>query len=441
MIIHSAMDLIPELYRKEYGKMVTVLCGRFGIAYMDIAEDIVSDTFLSAAETWGMKGVPSNPVAWLYAVARNNALNHLKHSKVFEKRVRKDLIQGGERSFEMDIDLSDRNITDSQLQMLFAICHPSIPVEAQVSLALRVLCGFTIDEIAQALLTSKGNVNKRLFRAKEKLRTEEVEIAFPEGNAISARLDTVLVCLYLLFNEGYYSASAKGDHRSTARRANISRLAPEGTLEENPKVPNNVLRKDFCFEAMRLTYLLLGHPPTTKPAVYALMALMCFQASRFDARIDDSGELVLYEDQDISRWDQELIDRGSHFFVQASGRGEVSKYHIEAAIAWWHTHHTDEGEKWENILRLYNQLLVLEYSPMAALNRAYAFFRVYGKEKAIAEAEGLQLSGNLFYHSLLGELYTGMDNEKARRHFIQALELAGSAAERTVLEKKLGLLK
>jgi RNA polymerase sigma-70 factor (ECF subfamily) len=374
---------------------------------MDAAEDIVSDTFLSAAETWGMSGMPSNPVAWLYAVARNNALNYLKHDKVFEQRIRKDLLRG-DQSFETEIDLSDQHITDSQLRMMFAICHPSLPVEAQVSLALRVLCGFTIDEIAQALLTSRGNINKRLFRAKEKLRAEEVEIAFPGGGEIEARLDTVLVCLYLLFNEGYYSA---------------------GT--------DSVLRKDFCLEAMRLAYLLIGNAQTAKPRVYALMALMCFQASRFDARIGNGGELVLYEDQDIRRWDEELTGRGSQFFVQATGRGEVSKYHIEAAIAWWHTHQAEEREKWENILRLYNQLLILEYSPITALNRAYAFYRVYGKEKAIVEAEGLQLSGNLFYHSLLGELYTGVDREKARQHFEQALALAGSAAERAVLEKKL----
>jgi len=401
--------MIQELYRKEYGRMVTVLCSRFGIAYIDEAEDIVSDTFLSAAETWGMNGVPSNPVAWLYAVARNNALNYLRHDKVFQQRVKKDLIKDGERTIEMDIDLSDQNITDSQLRMLFAICHPSIPVEAQLSLALRVLCGFTIDEIAQALLTSKGNINKRLFRAKDKLRAEEMEIAFPGENELSARLDTVLLCLYLLFNEGYYSAS-----------------------------PDKVLRRDFCLEAMRLTLLLTGHPPTARPSAYALLSLMCFQASRFDARVGEGGELVLYEDQDTSRWDHELIDRGSYFFVQASGRGEVSKYHLEAAIAWWHSHPADEKEKWENILRLYNQLLILEYSPMAALNRAYAFFRVYGKEKAIAETEELkQLSGNLFYHSLLGELYTGVDDKKARQHFEQALNLAGSPAEKDVLEKKL----
>src|SRR5690242_8390040 len=125
-------QLIPDLYRKEYGRMVTVLCSRFGIAYMDIAEDIVSDTFLSAAETWGLKGVPSNPVSWLYAVARNNALNSLKHDRVFQRQVKKELTIEGERSFEMEIDLSPKNITDSQLQMMFAICHPSIPVEAQV---------------------------------------------------------------------------------------------------------------------------------------------------------------------------------------------------------------------------------------------------------------------------------------------------------------------
>lgn len=388
--------------------MVTVLCSRFGIAYMDEAEDIVSDTFLSAAETWGINGAPSNPVAWLYAVARNNALNYLKHDKVFQQKVKKHLVHSSQESFEPDIDLSDQNITDSQLRMLFAICHPSIPVEAQVSLALRVLCGFTIDEIAQALLSSKVSINKRLFRAKDRLRSEEVEIAFPTNEETGVRLDTVLVCLYLLFNEGYYSASS-----------------------------DKVLRKDFCLEAIRLTWLLANHPPTALPRVYALMSLMCFQASRFDARVNDSGELVLYEDQDSSRWDQELIHRGSSFFVQASGRGEISKYHLEAAIAWWHTHPAEEQEKWENILRLYNQLLILEYSPMAALNRAYAFSRVYGKEKALAEAEGLQLSGNLFYHSLLGELYTDVDAGKARSHFEKALELAGSPAERTVIERRL----
>lgn len=406
--------------------MVSLLCNRFGMNQMDAAEDIVSETFLSAAETWGLKGVPDDPVAWLYKVARNNALNGLKRERVFRQRVKGELVRRSVSRVEPELDLSDQAITDSQLRMLFAVCHPAIPVEAQVSLALRVLCGFTIDEIAQALLTTKATVNKRLYRAKEKLRAENIELAIPGDAAIGARLDAVLLTLYLLFNEGYYSAS-----------------------------PDKVLRKDLCLEAMRLVYLLCGvfgaggdrdvssvqHGAgmgTARPESFSLLALMCFQASRFDARVDASGKLILYDQQDSSRWDRELIDRGNYFFVQACEQGRLSRYHLEAAIAWWHTNQEDSREKWENILLLYNRLLLLEYSPIAALNRAYAFARVYGKEKAIPEAEGLDLSGNLFYHSLLGELYTGLDDQKAYGHFEKALSLSETAVEQAVIKEKMG---
>ncbi|GGB00862.1 RNA polymerase sigma factor [Puia dinghuensis] len=404
-------DLIPNLYRREYSKMVSLLCTRFGIDQMDAAEDIVSETFLSAAETWGMKGVPDNPVAWLYKVAKNNALNGLKHDHVFRQRVKGVLLQRGANEVEPELDLSPESITDSQLRMLFAVCHPAIPVEAQVSLALRVLCGFTIDEIAQALLTTKTNINKRLYRAKEKLRAEGVRLDLPAGAALDARLDAVLLTLYLLFNEGYYSAS-----------------------------PSTVLRKDLCVEAMRLVYLLTENRDILRADVYSLLALMCFQASRFDARMNDAGDLILYDQQDNSRWDQELINRGNYFFVQACDKGLLSRYHFEAAIAWWHTQTKDSEEKWPTILMLYNRLLVLEYSPIAALNRAYVFARVYGNEKAIPEAEKLALTGNLFYHSLLGELYTGVDAAKAMLHFETALGLAGTDAEKAVIVEKLSLL-
>jgi len=405
-------QLIPDLYRKEYSKMVAVLCSRFGLGFMETAEDIVGDTFLSAAETWGQKGLPAQPVAWLYTVAKNKALNDLKHRQLFNTRIKGDLIHAGAQSMETDIDLSPQNITDSQLQMIFAVCHPSIPPEGQVCLALRILCGFSVDEIARALLTTRGNINKRLFRAKERYRSGNVTIRFPDEADLASRLDTVLVTLYLLFNEGYYSAGS-----------------------------DEILRKDLCLEAMRLVYMLTEHGPTSLPRVYALLALMCFQASRFEARVGPGGDLVLYENQDSSLWDRELINRGNGFFVRASAAGDRSRYHLEAAIAWWHTQQGDTLEKWENILRLYNQLLVIEYSPMAALNRAYAYARVYGNEKAIAEAEGLQLSGNLFYHSLLGELYTGIDGGAAIRHLEKALTLAGAPPERCVLTAKLAALK
>jgi RNA polymerase sigma factor (sigma-70 family) len=393
--------------------MVALICSRFGVDQIDSAEDIVSETFLAAAETWGLKGMPDNPVSWLYRVARNNTLNGLKHERIFRQKVKGELIKGSSSSVEPELDISPENITDSQLRMLFAVCHPCIPVEAQVSLALRVLCGFTIDEIAQALLTTKANINKRLYRAKEKLRASGIGLSLPDDGGMNERLDAVLITLYLLFNEGYYSMS-----------------------------PDKVLRKDLCLEAVRLTYLLTEYRGTSgkaivRPDVYSLLALMCFQASRLDARVDLAGGLVLYEQQDSGLWDTELINRGNSFFIKACDAGLLSRYHLEAAIAWWHTQQGDGREKWENILMLYNRLLMLEYSPIAALNRAYAFGRVYGKEAAIPEAEGLELTGNLFYHSLMGELYMGVDDGAAIGHFERALGLASTEAERVVLAGKI----
>jgi predicted RNA polymerase sigma factor len=180
-----------------------------------------------------------------------------------------------------------------------------------------------------------------------------------------------------------------------------------------------------------------GGPPPPRPEVYSLLALMCFQASRLDARINDAGEMVLYEQQDSGLWDRELIQRGNSFFIKAGAGGVISRYHFEAAIAWWHTQQGDSREKWESILLLYNRLLILEYSPVAALNRAYAFARVYGKEAAIREAEGLALAGNLFYHSLLGELYTGVNDDLAAGHFERALALSLTEPERVVLRGKI----
>src|SRR3984957_14269375 len=342
--------LIPQLYRQEFARMVALICNRFGIEQIDAAEDIVSETFLAAAETWGLRGVPDNPGGWPYKVAGNMALNGLKLDRGFRERAQGEWGRGAVSSEEPDLDTSPSTITDSQLRMMFAVCHPVIPVEAQVSLALRVLCGFTIEEIAQALLTTKANINKRLYRAKEKLRQGGVGLVLPEeggsmnsgrkdgsGAGLNERLDAVLLTLYLLFNEGYYSAS-----------------------------PDKVLRKELCLEAMRVTYLLSEYRGASgrgvvRGDIYSLLALMCFQASRLDARGDATGGLVLYDQQDSGRWDTELIDRGNSFFIKACDTGLLSRYQLEAAIAWWHTHHRDGKEKWENILMLYNKLLLLEY--------------------------------------------------------------------------------
>jgi RNA polymerase sigma-70 factor (ECF subfamily) len=292
--------------------------------------------------------------------------------------------------------------------MLFAVCHPSIPTEAQIGLALRILCGFGINEIANAFLTNNETINKRLFRAKEKLRTEKVKIEFPGKTEINNRLQAVLTTLYLLFSEGYYSES-----------------------------DDTILREDLCNEAMRLTFMLIENGQTNLPKVNALYSLMCFHSSRFAARKNEKGEMVLYQDQDESLWDQELIIKGIYFLHESSKGKEISKYHIEASIAYWHTIKSDTKEKWDNILQLYNQLLVLEYSPIAALNRTYALSKVRSKQEAVIEAEKLNLTNNHFYFTLLGELYTNIDNNKAKESFKKAISLAKTDTDKQTIQLKL----
>jgi len=401
-------ELIPHLFRTEYRKIVSVLCRRFGLDQIEIAEDIASDTFLTAAQAWGMHGVPPNPAAWLYTVARNKAMNHLRRDTVFVSKIAPELQGDSTRPQEPEIDLSPQNITDSQLRMMFAICHPSIPSEAQVGLSLRILCGFGIEEIADAFLTNKETVNKRLFRAKEKLREQKDLIEFPDASEVEKRLPAVLTTIYLLFNEGYYSVSQ-----------------------------NTTLRKDLCLEAMRLCTLLVDNKDTNKPEVNALLALMCFHASRFEARVNGNGELVLYEEQDTSLWNSELISQGAYFFHCSARGNTISRYHLEAAIAYWHTQKTDTKEKWENILQLYNQLLQIEYSPVAALNRTFALSKANGIQDAIREAEKLQLIDNHFYFTLLGELYSGVDRTKAKQCFEQALLLAKTQTDRQTIQKRI----
>ncbi|MDB5018081.1 MAG: polymerase subunit sigma [Mucilaginibacter sp.] len=404
-------ELIPHLFRSEYSKITSVLARSFGFEHIEIAEDIASDTFLLAAETWGIKGVPENPVAWLYAAAKNRARDHLKRNNIFSKKVTTALQQSNTEVQEAEIDLSEKNITDSQLQMMFAICSPIIAIEAQIGLSLRILCGFGIEEIADAFLSNKETINKRLFRAKEKLRNEKVKIAFPSPSEINKRLETVLTTLYLLFNEGYYSLSQ-----------------------------NITLRKDLCLEAMRLNYLLIENATTNKPSVNALLALMCFHASRFEARINLNGDQILYEDQDTSLWDTELIKQGEFYLNKGAEGNELTKYHLEAGIAWWHTSKSDTKEKWESILQLYNKLLITEYSPIAALNRTYALSKANGKQVAIIEAEKLNLTTSHLYYALLGYLYTDVDNDKAVGNLQTALNLAKSEADKITIAKSVNKL-
>lgn len=406
----SHTELLPHLFRQEYAKMTAVLCRHFGLNHIEIAEDIASDTFLRASEHWAINGIPKNPTAWLYTVAKNKTKDYFKHVSVFETQI-KEAIKPNETEAEIDFEFSEQHIFDSQLAMIFAVCNPANSIEAQICLALQILCGFSMEEIANAFLTKTETIKKRLHRARANLRNDNFQIKILSETEIKSRLDTVLKTLYLLFNEGYFS-----------------------------KTNNHLIRKDLCSEAIRLTLLLTENPLTNQPQTNALLAVMCFQSSRLEARTDDKGEVVLFDEQDKKLWDKSLIERGNYYLVNAFIGNEVSKYHLEAGIAYWHTTPTDKN-KLQHILQLYNQLILIEYSPITALNRTFAFAKVYGNKKAIIEAEKLNLTGSDYYHELLGYLYSETNIAKAIEHYEQAIRRTKSKTEKQTLTKEIERLK
>ncbi|MEN6454352.1 MAG: DUF6596 domain-containing protein [Prolixibacteraceae bacterium] len=402
-------ESLKRLFQQEFSKMVSVISKLYGLHHIELAEDIISETFLLAAETWGIKGIPPNPAAWLYMVAKQKAIHHFRRNKILETKVMPELTSGMNDAEELNF--SQENIRDSQLQMIFAICNPAIAGEAQIGLSLRILCGFGIDEIADAFLTNKETINKRLFRAKEKLRAENIKMELPPESEITKRLDNVLHIIYLLFSEGYYS-----------------------------RTNDPILRRDLCLEALQLGIMLTAYERTNLPKTNALLALMCFHASRFNARQSNENPVILYEEQNEELWDSELIGRGLHFLNLSARGNEISSYHLEARIACWHCLKDDTKEKWEDILHLYDQLLLINYSSGAALNRAFAIYKTKGAGTALAEAEKLKLENNHFYYLLLGELYKNLDASKAKDHLQKAYALARTQTEKQKIREKIDLL-
>lgn len=400
-------ELIPHLFRTEYGRITAVLCRYFGFHGIEYAEDIASETFLQAMETWPYKGIPPQPAAWLHTVARNKAINLIKRQGIFNA-IKANMGCGSATYAGIDIELSDEIITDSQLQMMFALCHASISQESQIALALRLLCGFGINEIASAFIVPCETIAKRLVRAKEKLRNGNVPIVMPPAAELPRRMDTVLKMLYLLFSEGYHSDT--GD---------------------------TVLRKELCFEAMRLTLLLVNCPVTTGPPSAALLALMCFQASRFAAREQNPGGFMLYDEQDENLWDKELVARGVYFLRQASVGERATSYHYEANIAWWYTQKADTPGKWSSILQLYDGLLAIAGTPVARLNRLYALWKTRGAAIAAQEARQLAMDDNYYYLALMGELHMALDPALSIHYFSRAVAHAPGQALRQVMMEKI----
>ncbi|PZR26031.1 MAG: RNA polymerase subunit sigma-24 [Citrobacter freundii] len=406
--------LVDHLFRHESGKMIAVLSRLLGLQNLSAAEDIVQDTLLQAMSSWSYGKLPDQPAAWLHRVARNKAIDLLRREKRF-RQISPEYAKLVESEWTLAPTVQqlflENEIQDSQLQMIFAACHPSIPAESRIAFTLKTLCGLSTTEIAKAFLSSEETIGKRIYRAKEKIRTEAIELSIPEGNEIAERLDMVLKTLYLLFNEGYNSSH-----------------------------PDQLIRTDLCEEAIRLCRMLCQHPLTRLPRTHALLSLFYFQSSRLNSRLDHHGSIVLLKHQDRSSWDRSLIQKGFEQLELAAEPFEVSAYHLEAGIASLHAAAPSFGKTdWRSIYHLYEILYQVQPSPVIALNKAIASAYAISNEHALDELNRITgLEKHYLYFAAKGQIYLDMQQkQKARESFINALPLTSSLAEKKLLEDQI----
>lgn len=402
--------LAEHFFRLEYAKIVAVITPYFGLSRLDLAEDIVQDTLLEAIHSWEYKGIPENPAAWLYTVAKNKAINSLKKVELQKKYNR----QSETPELCTETAFSDEQIADDQLRMMFVCCNPAISQDAQVSLILKTLCGLSISEIASAFVTSNETINKRLVRARKVFKENKVSFEIPVEEIMEKRLDAVLKTVFLLFNEGY--STSKGDL---------------------------LINYELCLEAIRLTELISNHPKLSDhSSPHALLALMLLNASRFMARVDADGGIIRMIHQDRSLWDQGLIGRGLLHLGKIPEHKEVSIYHILATISAYHcTTKSYEDTNWEGILNMYNVLTTIDNSPLVRLNRAIALSKVEGAKAGIEELLLLEREIPLNYHlfhTTLAELYLETEQfDLSINWFQKALELKIGNKERQLIDSRI----
>ncbi len=397
--------------------MVSYLTRVFGFSRLNMAEDVVQDTLIKALEVWPFHGVPDNPSAWLMRAARNRAIDIIRRDSRFKLaapelahllRLREE--ESGE------VPIPDQEIQDAQLRMMFSCCHPDLTADSQITLILKTLCGFSVSEIAQALLSREDSVEKRLGRARKTLRDSGTFVELTENSDIPSRLEAVYQALYLLFNEGYHASRS-------------DRKEPE----------------DLCYEAIRLTLLLGEHPQGQKPKTFSLLALMCLHAARLPGRTADDGSLIQLEFQDRAKWDRFLMGQGFHYLEKAREGHSVSEYLVEASIAGLHCEaKTYQETEWGRILELYDLLYHLKPSPVVGLNRAIAVGKAKGPEEGLAELGRITDAGKLkdypFYPAAFGEFHLlAGRHEEAGKHFEKAMGLARNEHERDFFEKKRGV--
>ncbi len=403
--------------------MVAVLTGVFGSGNLEVAEDVVQQSFIEAINNWKLKGIPDDPSAWLYRVAKNKAIDVIrrnKHTISFDFSLNEKRLLTSEYTLSgtMDQFFSEAWIKDDMLRMMYACCHPEISAENQITLILKTLGGFSTSEIARAFLTSEDTISKRLYRTKEFFRSNKIKLEIPSVEALKSRTDAVLKAIYLLFNEGYNSTQS-----------------------------DTIIRNDLIEEAIVLCGLLAENKHAQLPESMALMALMKFHQARMESRISELGELILLSDQDRRLWNKELIVEASVWMNRAAFGDEVSTYHLEAAIAWEHCVAKSLAEtNWQQIRKYYDWLCMLTSSPIHELNRAIAIWKTEGAKEALNALS--KISDNkvmVNYHmffSVRGEFLSDCGNKlDALLDFQQAFNLTQSKADRIVLQKKIDVLQ
>ncbi|MGV2098465.1 RNA polymerase sigma factor [Rhizobium sp. 21-4511-3d] len=402
--------VIEEIYRSQSRRVLATLIRLLGD--FDRAEEALHDAFAEAARTWPRDGIPGNPVSWLVSAGRFRAIDHIRRRARFDASVQDiedSLYPATEEADDMDA------IADDMLRLIFTCCHPVIPAEAQVAMALREVCGLTTEEIAHAFLVPAPTVAQRIVRAKNRIRTAEIPYEVPEKPELPERLDRVLHVIYLVFNEGYSASSGSA-----------------------------VVRSGLTGEAIRLARLvgeLLPHRD-----IDGLLSLMLLQDSRWLARSSDDGRLVLLDEQDRSAWDRSKIVEGLQLLQSAMAGEEVGLYTVQAAIAAEHSKAaTPEATNWRQIARYYDLLAAAQPSPIVALNRAVAIAMSEGFEQGLAIIDGILQSGDLeryhLAHSARADFLRRLGRiAEAIEAYERALSLCQQEPERNFLRKRISEL-
>ena len=401
---------IEQIYREESGRILATLIRLLGD--LDLAEEAMQEAFASALTAWPRSGTPANPRAWLVSAGRNKAIDLLRRRAVLESK-REELARLNALAEHIAEASDETMLKDDRLRLIFTCCHPALPREAQVPLTLRTLCGLSTEEIAHAFLVPIPTMAQRLVRAKQKIRDAGIPYRVPADEELPGRVETVLLVVYLVFNEGY-----------------------------NATAGDTLVRRELCGEAIRLGRLVRDLMPG-EPEAQALLALMLLHDSRRDARTNESGEIVLLEEQDRTRWHRDQIAEGLELIENALGRGARGPYALQAAIAALHAQANSARETdWHQIAALYELLLQVQPSPVVELNRAVAVAMASGLPEGLRLLNALEEQGELRGYYLLpaarGDLLRRMERwDESGEAYRRALNLVSNEAERRFLQRRL----